>query len=94
MGKQIILNVLNEMGFVVLENEEDDFNLQDYIVDSLQFVEFIVGIEEAIGLTLTENFLDYNLLLSFQGFSEKLKEYMEKSINQENTQDTAQDVMS
>lgn len=67
MEKQIILNVLNEMGFVVLENEEDDFNLQDYIVDSLQFVEFIVGIEETIGFTLTENFLDYNLLLSFRG---------------------------
>lgn len=94
MEKQIILNVLNEMGFVVLENEEDDFNLQDYIVDSLQFVEFIVGIEETIGFTLTENFLDYNLLLSFRGFSEKLKEYMEKSVDQENNQDTAQDVMS
>ena len=94
MEKQIILNVLNEMGFVVLENEEDDFNLQDYIVDSLQFVEFIVGIEETIGFPLTENFLDYNLLLSFRGFSEKLKEYMEKSVDQENNQDTAQDVMS
>lgn len=73
MEQQIILDILNNMGFVVLENGNDDFNLQDYIVDSLSFVEFIIDIEDAIGFTLPESFFDYNLLLSFNGFCEKLK---------------------
>lgn len=41
----MICSVLDDMGYVVLEAGED-FNISDYIVDSIQFISFIVNIEK------------------------------------------------
>lgn len=89
MENQIVLKVLNEIGYVVLD-VEDDFNLQDYIVDSLQFIEFIIGIEKEIGFALSEDFLDYNLLLSTNGFSEKLNKYITDVQTESQSQNTTE----
>lgn len=74
---QLILKVLQEeLGLVILGDESDDFPICDYIPDSITFVQFIISIEEKIGINLTDDFLDFELLSSAKGFSEKLDCYM------------------
>lgn len=75
--KQSICDILQEMGFVIFEDwRKDDFNLQNYIVDSIQFVDFIVRLEERFGTMLSDEFLDYGVLESMCGFGEMLEEYL------------------
>ena len=74
---QILLNVLREkLGFIIIDNGMDDFAINDYIPDSLMFIEFIIAIEETIGKELPDDFLDNELLSSAIGFAEKLDRYM------------------
>ena len=69
---QLILKVLQEeLGLVILGDESDDFPICDYIPDSITFVQFIISIEEKIGINLTDDFLDFELLSSTKGFSEE-----------------------
>lgn len=76
--KNKICNVLHEMGFVIFENDNgDDINLQDYLTDSIQFVDFIVRLEEKFDITLTDEFLDYSAISSMCGFVFMLEEFLE-----------------
>lgn len=70
--------ILHDMGFIIFEDEEsDDVNLQNYIIDSIQFVDFIVRIEEEFKILLPDEFLDYSNLYSMCGFGEMLEDYLE-----------------
>lgn len=70
---EIICSVLDEMGFVVLETE-GDFDIGDYIVDSIQFISFIVKIEGKMGVSLPDDFLSLEILKSASGLANKLSE--------------------
>lgn len=70
---EIICSVLDEMGFVVLETE-GDFDIGDYIVDSIQFISFIVKIEGRMGVSLPDDFLSLEILKSASGLANKLSE--------------------
>ena len=72
---ETIVSILDDMGFVVFETGED-FNISDYIVDSLQFISFIVSIEQKLDITLTDDFLSLEILKSARGLSNKLQEYI------------------
>jgi len=75
---ELIKNILvDNFGIVFLDESQDDFAISDYIGDSLLFMQFILAIEEEIGEELTDDFLNYDLLSSAKGFSEKLASYME-----------------
>ena len=71
-----IVNTLEEMGLIVLDAEEDDFSLQDYIIDSMQFIDFIVRIEDKLNVQLPDDFLDYELLLSARSYALKISDYI------------------
>lgn len=76
--KNKIYDVLHEMGFIIFENDNgDDINLQDYITDSIQFVDFIVRLEEKFDIMLADEFLDYTAISSMCGFAEMLEEFLE-----------------
>lgn len=81
MYKQLI-SILNEMGYCIFEKDED-FDIRDYILDSLQFMEFIVRIEDVIEQELSDDFLNYELLLSATAFAKKIECYLEESSNQQ-----------
>ena len=69
----MIIRILEEkLGFVVIDDEQDDLNINDYIIDSLTFIEFIIAVEEEIGRELSDDFLDFDILNSAKGFVEKL----------------------
>lgn len=72
----IVLKVLEEkMGMVVLDNQ-NDFTLSDYITDSMKFIQFIVSLEETMGIELPDDFLDNEIMESALGFSEKLSSFL------------------
>lgn len=75
---QMIISVLiDKFGIVFLEDNPDDFAINDYLGDSLMFMQFIIAIEEEIGVELTDDFLNNDLLNSAKGFAEKIDFYME-----------------
>ena len=55
--KRLLIKILEEMGFIVFDKNEDDFSLGDYIIDSLQFIEFIICVEKV--LCILNNGLDF-----------------------------------
>lgn len=73
---KVICEVLDDMGLVVFENGED-FALNDYIVDSFQFITFIVGIEKKLNVNLSDDFLSVDLLQSAIGLANKLSDYIQ-----------------
>ena len=76
-----ILEILEDMGYLVFEKNEDDFNITDYIIDSMQFVDFIVRIENKLSIELSDDFLIYDLLLSAKGWANKLVSFYEETYN-------------
>lgn len=71
---EILINLLEDMGFFVLDQEQD-FDIRDYISDSIQFMDFIVRIEDKLQIELSDDFLDYDLLLSSVALANKIEIY-------------------
>ena len=70
-----IISILENMGYVVFEKNEDDFSISDYIGDSIRFIHFIISIEEKYSIELSDDFLDFNLLSSAKGLSNKISAF-------------------
>ena len=64
--RAIMLSCLNDIG-IFLE-EEEDFDLREYIVESLQFVSYILCLEEALGIEIPDELLIYDKMTSFNGY--------------------------
>lgn len=77
--REIIVAILEEMGFIIFEKEEKDFNIGDYITDSIQFIGFIINIEQVLGMELTDDFLRFEVLTSVNGLSNKLMDFCEQN---------------
>jgi acyl carrier protein len=74
---EILLKVMKEkFGIFIFSENDQDFALSDYIVDSISFIEFIVAIEVEFKLELSDDFLDFDILGSARGFVEKLDFYI------------------
>ena len=77
---EMIIRILeDELGYIILNDFTTDFSITDYVNDSLQFVQFILAIEEEIGIELCDDFLDYDIYTSMFGFVEKLEAFMDKN---------------
>lgn len=77
---QMLIKILVEkLGFIILDGEQDDFSINDYIVDSIVFIQFIVFIEEELNKKLPDDFLNYDILNSAKGFAEKIEAFIESS---------------
>ena len=57
--KEKILSVFEEMG-LNMENSDDSLLLQEYIVDSIQFISLIISLEEKFGFIFPDEFLTYD----------------------------------
>lgn len=56
--REEILNILDELGILIDEKEEDnDFDLMDYFLESIQFISFIVEVEKYLGTELPDEYL-------------------------------------
>ena len=73
----LLLKVLQEnFGIVILEDMKEDFAINDYVTESISFIHFIIAIETEIGCSLSDDFLDFEILTSARGFAEKLDCFM------------------
>lgn len=71
--KEIVIELLKEIGITLyLEDFQEDFNLQDYLVDSIQFVSFIVMLENRLNITFPEDLLTYDTISSSEAFLDLL----------------------
>lgn len=76
---QIILKVLNnDFGILFLGNENEDFSISDYIIESVEFIQFIIAIENEIGRELSDEFLNIEILNSARGLAEMIDQFIEK----------------
>lgn len=70
--REQIVQVLEEMGILV-EKDEMDVNLQEFIVDSIQFITFIVNVEEKLNLTFPDEYLNYDSIETLAKFCDILQ---------------------
>lgn len=75
---QILIKVLCEnFGLFIFDDVQDDFSINDYVTDSLSFIQFIIAMEEELHIELPDDFLDFEILNSARGFIEKIDSYIE-----------------
>lgn len=67
-----VITALETVGYVL--PQEEDFDIRDYIFDSINFVAFILELEEQIGFSLPDEMLNIDVLSSFNGFVEMIIE--------------------
>lgn len=82
--KEVILGIFDEFGiYLDASDAEADIDLREYIVDSLQFIYFIVELEERLNISIPDEFLTYDSVSSINGFTGmmiKLLENTEESL--------------
>ena len=71
--RDIVYEVIDEMGIYV-DTEEEDFDLSEYIVNSLQFLTFVLNLEERLGIEIPDDLLLYDKMYSFNGYCRMLSD--------------------
>lgn len=57
--RKAIIEVLENMG-ICLDYEDESICLHDYIIDSIQFISFIVNLEEKLEFVFPDEYLLYD----------------------------------
>lgn len=76
-----IYQILTEIGVNLPENIENDFDLSQYMEDSLIFISSIVKLEDELKIEIPDELLDYNNMTSFYGFCELMDELVNMKID-------------
>ena len=69
MYQDKIVDIIADMGIMVVRNNEDDINLQEYIIDSLQFISFILELERTFDIEFPDEMLLYESIQSLNGLA-------------------------
>jgi acyl carrier protein len=68
--REKLLGILEESGlYIDRESPEEDLDLREYIVDSVQFMGFIVEIENQFDIEIPDEVLAYDNLASLNGLT-------------------------
>jgi acyl carrier protein len=72
--REKLFEILEESGlYVERKSSEEDIDLREYIVDSVQFMSFIVEIEAQLNIEIPDEVLVYDNLGSLNGFTSILQ---------------------
>ena len=75
--KEKVLYVMESIGVFVEDDVKDtNFDMRDYIVDSLQFISFIVNLEKEFGIVYPDELLLMDKIGSFDGFCSIIESLM------------------
>ena len=75
--KEKVLYVMESIGVFVEDDVKDtNFDMRDYIVDSLQFITFIVNLEKELGIVYPDELLLMDKIGSFDGFCSIIESLM------------------
>lgn len=61
-----IRQCFENLGFMVDESEEQNFNLSDYVTDSLSYISLIVELEQSFDIEIPDDYLMQGKLETFQ----------------------------
>ncbi len=77
--KKQIFEILDENGIYIEPGDTgEDIDLREYLVDSIQYVYFIVELEERLGVELPDEILIYDNLASLNGFVNMVIQFCEE----------------
>lgn len=80
MIKKYIFEIFDENGIYVDSSEmEEDLDLREYLIDSIQYVYFIVELEARLGRELPDEVLVFENLASINGFANLILKFYENS---------------
>ena len=65
--KEKMLMALDEIGIIV-DSTQEDFDLQEYIIDSLSFISFIVNLEQQLDIEIPDDMLLITKMHSFAAY--------------------------
>ena len=66
-----VQRILTESG-VMVDSIEEDFDMRDVIQDSIQFISFIVNLEEELKIVVTDELLSYDAIASYDNFCQNI----------------------
>ncbi len=69
--KSAIYDVLLESG-IMIDSIDEDFDLRDCIQDSIQFISFIVALEQKLEIEIHDELLQFDAIASFNNFSSNI----------------------
>ena len=68
--KKELLTIFEDIGVIV--DQENDFDIQDYIMDSLVYMSFIISVEQKLVIEIPDEFLLISHMMSFNAYCESL----------------------
>ena len=74
--KKIILDSLANTDVELPNNVKDDLDLTEYIYESIQYVNFIINIENELSIDLPDELIVYDNFRSLNGFANMLLEVL------------------
>lgn len=75
-----VINCLNTVG-ILIDPTSDDVNLNDYDVDSISFISFIVEIEKEFDIEIPDGYLYVDVLQSLNGFINLVEQLVDERGN-------------
>jgi len=76
--RNVVLACLEEIGICVDKEATRDENINDYSVDSLSFMSFIISVEERLDIIIPDGYFYVDLLKSLNGFVDFLETLIEE----------------
>ena len=77
--KKQIFEIFDENGiYIEPDDTGEDIDLREYLVVSIQYVYFIVELEERLGVELPDEILIYDNLASLNGFVNMVAQFCEE----------------
>lgn len=67
--KKRLIQLLDANGIFVDSESNDDIDLREYIIDSIQFISFIVEIEKEFDIEFPDEALQFENIASLNGFA-------------------------
>lgn len=77
MYQDKVLDAIEDMGLFIKREDGEDINLQEYIIDSLQFISFIIELEKAFNIEFPDELLLYDNIQSLNGLSTLIENIVE-----------------
>ena len=75
--RERVIRCLNTVG-ILIDPTSDDVNLNDYDVDSITFISFIVEIEKEFDIEIPDGYLYVEILQSLNGFINLVEQLVDK----------------
>ena len=80
---KIMTDVILDLGIYVDKDEfnKKDVDMREYIEDSMTFISFFIGMEDALEIELPDTLLSFESLISSDSLSNSILEYYNETKN-------------